>query len=259
MACPQPGPVYQVRRVQQFTFRAEDDVLACVYDAIAALDESGAATSRSVNIRAVTQVDLESIGCGCGNLVKIVPGNSFGVPFEEATQTANDLAFTEDALQRFCLDYQQQTVLFVDVPSNLQGQLRRVQALLNAVGVNIISTSIDESTFSIYEVSDLARATAALQLNVCEQNDLIRDSLRCKKVRKANCNKCSRCDRKEEDKCDCEDKHHDDKHEKKDDKHDEKKDWKDVSGKKNWGVGKKDWKKAEKKVNKKEDCGCDKK
>ena len=192
MACIPKGPAYQVIRVQQFTFSANNEVLACIYDKLRAI-EDGHSTANSVNIRGYFQSEIES-----GNLVKIFPCN----PFED--QTEKDLELTENVLQKFCVKYTKETVSLVS-PACMPVENYRVQTLMNAIGVKIIASYNDKSTSSIYQVSNLSLATNALILNICQQDEIINEVLKCKDVRKENCSTCGKkegCNcKKEETKC----------------------------------------------------------
>ncbi len=178
---PMTEPAFQVRTVEQFTFTVDDSTLACILRDIANVDNP----DRSVNIRAYLQIGLKS---GLNSL-KIVPGVSFDLEFEEVPeQTQAELNTVRRILDKYDVNFTQETVLFVSAAA-VAGQLFRIQTILNAFNVDVIASYIDESTFSIYHVSNNAKAIRALTLSLEQQDRIIEETLQCDDCLKSKKNK----------------------------------------------------------------------
>lgn len=160
------SPAYQTKIVNEFRLTTDNATAAWVFKDLAAL-KNNASTSKSVNIRAYDQRSDN------GNTsVFLVPGDSFGLPFDKSTQTNNDLLNTRKALRDNCVTFTETAALFVSAAS-VPGQLARVQALFNSADINVTSSYIDESTFSIYGVDNIGAAQAILGLSLDQQDTII--------------------------------------------------------------------------------------
>ena len=196
-------PAFAVLNQEQFSFCVNRKLLACIYRDIANVE---APPEQRVNIHALVQN---------GDFSIIVPGQAFFCPdicddflaaFNAVTQTPFDLERTEAVLNKYCVDFERKTILYVSAVSSIPGIVARIQAVLNAVGVKIFHSYISEGSFLLYDVSNNQVAKDALELTDAQQLELIAGTLKCKKVKKENCKK--RCEKKHHKKrrCSCKSK-----------------------------------------------------
>lgn len=160
---------YQTKLINEFRFVTDNVTAAWIFKDIAAL-VNDQPTANSVNIRAYDQrPDLTD---PANTSVYLVPGDSYGRAFEDATQTADDLINTRNVLKKYCVDAKETAALFVSVAS-VQGQLARIQPLFNNAKITVTSSYIDESTFTIYGLNNIGAAQEILGLSLSQQDNII--------------------------------------------------------------------------------------
>ena len=215
---PPAEPAFLSKEVVQFTFNADNDLLSCIYRALA---NKGLCTrppadppipgpcdpkATSVNLAANYQVydcELDT------NKAVIVPGSDSTTaedPLDTLTQSDNDLKRTRKVLKQYCVAYCEEKVLYV-LAGPVTGVIARIQSVLNAAGVQILQNYNVENGFSIYQVDDNAAAQEALGKTAEEQNAEIEKLPSCKKLRCKNCkkHKKSKKSRHSHKHCDCKD------------------------------------------------------
>ena len=197
------------KEVEQYTVRADNATLSCLYRELAnkqeipgPYDPQAASVNLAANIERYVKED-------CISEAVFVPGaTTFDLStLDSLTQTTEDLARTEALLRKYCLDFKRKTVLYT-LAGPVTGVVARAKSVLNAVKVQIFWFYGVENGASIYDVSNIDRASDALSATVAEQDALIETLPNCSRVNKKDCKNC-----KKDKKCHCKkDKHSHKKH-----------------------------------------------
>ena len=163
-----PAPFEPIFCAVQFTFIVNDDLLACIYRDLLALSPTGTTTDTTTHISAYAQLRLDN----CKQLVKLIPGHT---PLNGG-QTQADLQKLRAVLNKFCVFFQEDFVLLVEIGRDgfTEPLTEAWLQVLLYCKVDILAEYLDEAGFQVIETNNFELAKFILShaniADLCPQN-----------------------------------------------------------------------------------------